>query len=99
VNTQPGLRRIARKVIIESLFDYAKAHKTLTLDETATPLQKRKAVATQKGIEAFFAARHEDPWFELSEYNPEWLNDRFAELKSDPEQLERVLKLRIVTES
>lgn len=88
-----NLTRLARSVVIQALFDYAKAHKTLNR-QSADEKAKAKAVATQREIEGFFAEGRENPWLELSELNLEWLTDRFQALADNPAALVRTANMR-----
>jgi hypothetical protein len=89
------LKRIARNVIIQSILDYAKAHRILNR-ESATEQQKARALSTQRDVSDMFAEGRDNPWLELSEFNLEWLCRSFSELASDPEKLLAVNKLRYV---
>ncbi|MFN6965195.1 MAG: hypothetical protein ACK4S4_15725 [Pyrinomonadaceae bacterium] len=89
-----GLRRLARKVIIESLLDYVKAHKTLARPN-ASPQMRQNAADIQADVKSFFNGRESDPWFELSGYNREWLFANFVNLASDPQRMIDAAKIRL----
>ena len=87
-----NLRRIARSVIALALLDYAKAHKTL-IDPKSSVAAKKRSVSIQQGVSDFFEDV-DDPLFGFAEMDPQRLRERFLKLKSDPESLCHVAKLK-----
>jgi hypothetical protein len=82
-------------VIIQSLLDFAKAHKTLNSD-TSIDEERLKAVETKAEVAEMFAEGRSNPWLVFSEFNLEWLCREADKFMSDPIRLESVLKLKFV---
>jgi hypothetical protein len=82
-------------VIIQSLLDFAKAHKTLNSDLSSQG-QIRRAIATKAEVAEMFAEGRSNPWLDFSDFNLEWLCREAENFMADPVRLDSVLKLKFV---
>ena len=87
VNQTPYLRRLARFVVVQAVFDYAKARKTIA-DPSATALELLKAEGRVAEIETMFDPEFGDPWVEASGFDRKLICERFARFRSNPDAID-----------